>query len=172
MTVRDLGAAVIGYSDNTAANLLLKAIGGPEGLTRYARSVGDPVTRLDRTEPTLNTALDGDERDTTTPEAMLQDLRELLLADKLSAGSRQLLEGWLIANTTGDKRLRAGLPNGWRVGDKTGTGENGSLGDIAIVWPPDRAPILVVVYTQGSTAGEAKLNAAFAAVGRLVGEGF
>jgi beta-lactamase class A len=130
------------------------------------------MTRLDRTEPTLNTGLDGDERDTTTPGSMLQDPRELLLADNLSAASRQQLEAWLAANTTGNKRIRAGLPKGWRAGDKTGTGENGSTGDIAIVRPPNRAPILAVVYTQGSTVGPDKLNAVFAAVGRLVGERF
>ena len=172
MTVRELCAAAIEYSDSTAANLLLKTIGGPEGLTQYARSLGDAMTRLDRTEPTLNTGLDGDERDTTTPDWMLQDLRAILLADKLSAASRQQLEAWLVANTTGNKRIRAGLPKGWRVGDKTGTGENRSTGDIAIVWRPNRAPILVVVYTQGSTVGQDKLNAVFAAVGRLVGESF
>jgi beta-lactamase class A len=120
MTVRDLCAAAIEYSDNTAGNLLLKAIGGPEGLTQYARSLGGPMTRLDRTEPTLNTGLDGDERDTATPDSMLQDLRELLLTDKLSAASRQQLEAWLVANTTGNKRLRAGLPKDWRAGIRRG----------------------------------------------------
>jgi beta-lactamase class A len=172
MTLSDICAAAIDYSDNTAANLILKSIGGPEGLTGYLRSLGDPITRLDRIEPELNTALEGDERDTTTPASMLYDIQVLLLGDKLSAASRQQLETWLVANKTGDKRLRAGLPKDWRVGDKTGTGDNGALGDVAIVRPPNRGPILVVVYTHGSSEPLEKLNDAFAAVGKLVADTF
>jgi|HubBroStandDraft_6_1064221.scaffolds.fasta_scaffold00516_9 beta-lactamase class A len=171
MTVGALCAAAIDYSDNTAANLLLQTIGGPHGLTEFVRSLGDPITRLDRNEPTLNTAIKDDERDTTSPAAMLNDLKSLLLGDTLSAASRQQLEAWLVKNTTGDKRLRAGLPATWQVGDKTGTGENGARGDIAIVRPPNRAPILVAVYTAESAAPNEKINEAFAAIGRVVGDG-
>jgi beta-lactamase class A len=171
MTVGALCAAAIDYSDNTAANLLLQTIGGPHGLTEFVRSLGDPNTRLDRNEPTLNTAIKDDERDTTSPAAMLNDLKSLLLGDTLSAASRQQLEAWLVKNTTGDKRLRAGLPATWQVGDKTGTGENGARGDIAIVRPPNRAPILVAVYTAESAAPNEKINEAFAAIGRVVGDG-
>lgn len=172
MTVDALCAAAIDYSDNTAANLLLQTIGGPHGLTEFVRSLGDPITRLDRNEPTLNTAIKDDERDTTSPGAMLNDLKSLLLGDTLSPASRQQLEAWLVKNTTGDKRLRAGLPATWQAGDKTGTGENGARGDIAIVRPPNRAPILVVVYTVESAAPNEKIDEAFAAIGKVVGDGF
>jgi beta-lactamase class A len=172
MTVGALCAAAIDYSDNTAANLLLQTIGGPHGLTEFVRSLGDPITRLDRNEPTLNTAIKDDERDTTSPGAMLNDLKSLLLGDTLSPASRQQLEAWLVKNTTGDKRLRAGLPATWQAGDKTGTGENGARGDIAIVRPPNRAPILVVVYTVESAAPNEKIDEAFAAIGKVVGDGF
>ena len=172
MTLSDICAAAIEFSDNTAGNLILRTIGGPEGLTRYLRSLGDRFTRLDRIEPELNTAVEGDERDTTTPASMLRDLQVLLLGDKLSATSRQQLEAWLVANKTGDKRLRAGLPKDWRIGDKTGTGDNAALGDIAIVRPPNRNPILVVVYTHGSSAPAEKLNEVFSNVGKLIGATF
>jgi beta-lactamase class A len=172
MTVDALCAAAIEYSDNTAANLLLQTIGGPQGLTEFCRSLGDSVTRLDRNEPSLNTAIKGDERDTTTPAAMLDDLKSVLLDEKLSVAGRQRLEGWLVKNTTGDKRLRAGLPSIWQIGDKTGTGENAARGDLAIARPANRAPILIVVYTVESPAPDDKINAAFAAIGKLAGEEF
>jgi beta-lactamase class A len=173
MTLDALCAAAIEYSDNTAGNLLLQTIDGPHGLTEFVRSIGDPMTRLDRNEPTLNTAIKGDERDTTTPASMLTDLKSLLVDKKLSPASQQKLEGWLIKNTTGDKRLRAGLPLTWQVGDKTGTGpKNGATGDVAIARPPNREPILIVVYTFESSASSDKINQAFADVGRVVGEEF
>jgi beta-lactamase class A len=172
MTVDALCAAAVEYSDNTAANLLLQTIDGPNGLTEFVRSLSDPVTRLDRNEPTLNTAIQGDQRDTATPVAILNDLKLLVLGETLSAAGRQRLEGWLVKNTAGDKRLRAGLPSSWQVGDKTGTGENGARGDVAIARPPKRAPILIVVYTVESHAPDDKINAAFAAIGKLVAEDF
>jgi beta-lactamase class A len=172
MTVDALCAAAIDYSDNTAANLLLQTIGGPPGLTQFVRSLGDPITRLDHNEPALNAAVNGDEHDTTTPAAMLNDVKLLLLGETLSAAGRQRLEDWLIKNTTGDKRLRAGLPSIWQVGDKTGTGENGARGDVAIARPPNRAPILMVVYTVESLAPSNKIDEAFAKIGKLVGKSF
>jgi beta-lactamase class A len=172
MTLEGLCAAAIEYSDNTAGNLLLQTIGGPRALTQFARSLGDSITRLDRNEPTLNTAIKGDERDTTNPTSMLNDMKALLLGDTLSASGKQQLESWLTKNTTGNKRLRAGLPSTWQVGDKTGTGDNGAAGDIAIVRPPNRAPILIVVYTTESAASSDNINKAFAAVGKVVADSF
>jgi beta-lactamase class A len=172
MTVDALCAAAVEYSDNPAANLLLQTVGGPQGLTEFFRSLGDSVTRLDRNEPTLNTAIKGDERDTSTPATMLTDLKSVLMDEKLSVAGKQRLDGWLVKNTTGDKRLRAGLPSTWQIGDKTGTGENGARGDLAIALPPNRAPILIVVYTVESPAPDDNINAAFAAIGKLVGEEF
>ena len=173
MTISALCAAAIEYSDNTAANLLLGAIGGPEELTQYARSLGDAVTRLDRNEPALNSAIPGDPRDTTSPSAMRDDLNKVLVEKKaLSADSRKLLEQWLTGNTTGTAMIRAGVPSSWRVGDKTGSGKNGAINDIAICWPPDRAPVLITVYSVGSTASYAEHYAAIAKAGRIVATAF
>ena len=172
MTLAALCAAAVEYSDNTAANLLLQTIGGPEGLTRYARSLGDEQTRLDRLELYLNTAVPGDERDTTTPAAMVGNLRTLLLGDALSQSSRQLLDRWLGDNKTGDEMIRAGLPNDWKIGDKTGRGENGATNDIAIIRPPGKSPILLAIYFVGSTASPKARLTAIADVARIVVETF
>ena len=168
MSLGDLCAAAVSWSDNTAANLLLEVIGGPAGFTQYARSLGDTVTRLDRNEPTLNTAIPGDERDTTTPLAMLRDVQAVLLGGKLSDLSGRALEAWLIGDKVGDQRLRAGLPPSWRVGDKTGTGDNGTANTIAILWPPDRAPILATVFYTGSSASAEARNAVHKETGALI----
>jgi beta-lactamase class A len=172
MTLGALCDAALTLSDNTAGNLLLKAIGGPEGLTRYARILGDEKTRLDRMEPDLNSALPGDERDTTTPAAMLGNLRALLLGDALSAASRQQLDTWLANNQTGADMIRAGLPNDWKIGDKTGRGGHGATNDIAIIRPPGKAPILLAVYSVGSTAPSPARLAALAEVAKVVAETF
>src|SRR6187399_2891703 len=137
MTLAEICDAAVTLSDNTAANLLLAAIGGPPGLTAYVRGLGDEVTRLDRNEPSLNEALPDDPRDTTTPNAMASSLEALILGTAaLSAASREQLTAWLLANKTGDTRLRAGLAKDWRVGDKTGSGARGTANDIAVIWPP------------------------------------
>lgn len=172
MSVEDLAAAAIEWSDNTAANLLLAAIGGPSGYTSFARSLGDAQTRLDRNEPTLNTSIPGDARDTTTPRAMLEDLRRVLLGDILSTRSRKRLTGWMIGCKTADHRIRAGLPKGWKSGGKTGTGQNGSTNDIAILWPAGRKPVLLTVYYTGSKAGMGEREGAIADVARIVGKTF
>jgi beta-lactamase class A len=170
MTLAELCDAAVTLSDNTAGNLLLAALGGPAGLTAFARSLGDPVTRLDRIEPELNEAKPGDPRDTTSPAAMTANLRALVVGDALSAASRAQLTAWLAANKTGDTRLRARLPAGWRVGDKTGTGGNGSNNDVGVLWPPGRAPILVSAYLTETAVPPEQRNAAIAAVGQAVAE--
>lgn len=172
MSIAEMCNATVTLSDNTAGNLLLETFGGPSGLTVYARSLGDDVTRLDRIEPDLNESTPGDPRDTTSPAAMLAVMQRLLLGDALSAGSRERLTGWLIACKTGDKRLRAGLPAGWKVGDKTGTGGNGSANDIAIAWPPGRAPILITAYFTGSKISDDARSAVIADVARIATAGF
>lgn len=168
MSVSALCAAAIQYSDNTAANLLLSTVNGPSGLTAYLRGLGDSVTRLDRIEPELNSAVPGDPRDTTTPHAMAANLRRLLLGRELADASRVRLLDWLVGNTTGAAKLRAGLPGHWRVGDKTGMGANGATNDVAIVWPTPEAPLLVAAYLTESTAPASVRNAALADVGQLI----
>lgn len=172
MTVSRMAEAAVEDSDNTCANLLLESLGGPPGVTAYARALGDPVTRLDRTEPELNTAVVGDPRDTTTPQAMLDDLRRLVLGDALSKASRTLLTGWLAGCHTAAARIPAGLPAGWKSGNKTGTGANGSTNDVAIIWPPGRTPILLSVYFTGSTIGPVAREAVIADVSRIVSRAF
>jgi beta-lactamase class A len=168
MTLSEICAAAMTFSDNTAGNLILVSLGGPQALTAYARSLGDAVTRLDRTEPTLNESVPGDLRDTTTPSAMLKTLQTLLLGKALSPASKEQLTSWMVGNKTGDTRLRAGLPAGWKVGDKTGAGERGSTNDVGIIWPPNRPPVLVAIYLTETSAPADKRNAALAAVGRAV----
>ncbi|MGA7710392.1 MAG: class A beta-lactamase [Rhizomicrobium sp.] len=172
MAISALCQAAVEFSDNTAANLLLETIGGPAGWTRFARTLGDSVSRLDRTELALNSAIPGDARDTTTPAAMLQDMKKVLLENTLSDVSRQELQAWMIANTIGAHRLRAGLPKDWRAGDKTGTSFKDASNDIAIIWPPDRAPILACVYFAESGLPDEARDAAIADVGRVIGGGF
>ncbi|WKB55288.1 class A beta-lactamase [Eleftheria terrae] len=173
LTVREACHATMTVSDNGAANLLLPLIGGPAGLTEFLRRhCDDPVTRLDRTEPQLNSNLAGDPRDTTTPRAMVETTRRLATGTVLSERSRTQLCGWLEAATTGMSRLRAGLPAGWRAGDKTGTGANGAANDVAIAWPPGRPPIVLAVYMRGSRQALEQLNAVHAEVARIVSARF
>ncbi len=146
MTLEALCAAAISLSDNTAANLILETIGGPKGFTEFARSLGDEFTRLDRMEPELNLASPGDERDTTTPAAMCASLQRLLTSDVLNKESRARLEGWMVANETGAKMIRASVSADWKVGDKTGRSGKGATNDIAIVRPPSGGPIFIAIY--------------------------
>ncbi len=168
ISVAELCRASIEISDNGAANLLLGRLGGPAGLTAYLRGLGDAVTRLDRLEPELNSNLPDDPRDTTTPAAMAALLQTLFTGTALSQASRERLTGWLVASRTGLGRLRAGVPAGWSVGDKTGSGARGAVNDVAIVWPPGRAPWVVAVYTSGSAAPVTLLNSAHEQVMKLV----
>jgi beta-lactamase class A len=169
MSLAEICEAAITLSDNTAGNLLLANLGGPEGLTAYARSLGDTVTRLDRNEPDLNEAIPADVRDTTSASAMLSDLRALITGNALTSASRERLVDWLVGNKTGDARLRAGFPREWRVGDKTGSGERGTTNDVAVVWPSaNRSPLFVSVYLTGSSPEADHRNATLAMVARLI----
>lgn len=169
MSVRDLCAAAITWSDNAAANVLLTGLGGPAGLTSFVRHLGDEVTRFDRIEPELNSNLPDDPRDTTTPRAMVDLLLHVFTQDAISLSSRALLIDWMTASRTGLERVRAGLPHNWQAADKTGTGANGAFNDLVITWPPERRPILIAVYMSGSTLDAKQLAAAHADIGKLVG---
>ena len=167
MTMAELCAATITTSDNAAANLIMASYGGPAALTAYLRQLGDNVTRIDRWEPELNVKHPDQPMDTTTPRAMVSNLQRLVLGDALSPASRQLLTTWLINNTTGGKRLRAGVPADWRVGEKTGTFQT-DANDSGVMWPPNRAPLIVSAYLADSPADGATKDATIAEVGRLV----
>jgi beta-lactamase class A len=167
MTMAQLCEATVTTSDNTAANLILKSFGGPDAVTRFARSLDDAVTRLDRYEPELNQPTAENLLDTTSPAAMAGTLHKLLLADGISPSSRRLLNNWLRNNTTGEKRLKAGLPASWKIGDKTGT-SNTAANDIGIIWPEHYTPLLVTAYLADTTAGNIVKEATLAAVGELV----
>ncbi|ANP46475.1 class A beta-lactamase [Candidatus Viadribacter manganicus] len=180
MSILELCRAAVVVSDNTAANLLLRIADGPPGLTNFIRSTGDGITRLDRIEPELNVVPLGEERDTTTPDAMVRTLQRILLETGavpetiLSGSHRERIIGWMVESPTGRERLRAGIPSSWRVGDKTGTwhGENNATNDVAIAWPPNGAPIVIASYLHGSTVEPAQRNAAHAEIARIIVEQF
>ena len=172
MSVRALCQAAIEYSDNTAANLLLRTLGGPDYVTTYARSLGDSRTRLDRNEPGLNAAVPGDERDTTTPAAMVANLQKLLTGSVLFPPSHRALKSWLMGCATGTNCIRAGVPAGWRVGDKTGSGAHATRNDIAVLYRPNRAPMLVAAYYTGSSTSSDARDEVLAEVGRIVSSTF
>jgi beta-lactamase class A len=152
MTVAELAEATQTTSDNPAANLLLKLVGGPPGLTAILRTAGDTTTRLDRFEPQLNLVTGNDLRDTTTPTAMAHTTARMLTGDWLSAASRETLTAWMVATTTGKQRIRAGLPKDWRAGDKTGTATaphmRDKYNDIAIAWPPGKTPLVITAFLE------------------------
>lgn len=146
MTIFDLCDAAMVYSDNTAANLLMKILGGPQAVTEFARSIGDETFRIDRWEPELNSAVPGDSKDTTTPDAMAKSLQKLALGDVLTGVQRDQLQIWLKSNKTGNDSIRAGMPKGWTVGDKTGGGDFGTTNDIAVLWPQTGKPVVLSLY--------------------------
>ena len=168
MNVAALCHAILTRSDNTAANLLLETIGGPQAVTKFCRSLGDPVTRLDRTELSLNECLEGDPRDTTSPSAMADNMQSVLLGEVLSRRSRNQLTLWMESNLTGLDRLRAKLPENWRVADKTGSNGKHTSNDIAAIWPPGKSPIIVAAFVTQCVGPEEKRAAILAEVGRLV----
>jgi beta-lactamase class A len=170
MTVADLLAAMMTVSDNTAANLLLASVGGPEGLTAFLRRLGDAVTRLDRSEPALNEGRPGDPRDTTTPAAMIATLRALTLGEVLAPASRERLVALMAGNRVSGGLLRARLPEGWRVADRSGAGGFNTRGVVGLVWPAGaRPPLLVTAYlTDGPQRALAARDAVLAEVGATI----
>jgi beta-lactamase class A len=172
MSVRELCEAVVVHSDNAAANVLITGMGGPQGLTQFFRSIGDDVSRLDRMEPALNANTSGDARDTTTPRAMVDTMLKIFTQDVLSLTSRAVLIDWMNASKRGLDRVRAGLPRGWAIGDKTGTGENGAINDLVIAYPPQRRPVLIAVYMSDSLLPTKDLIAAHAEIGGVLGKQF
>ena len=165
MTVGELCAAAITMSDNSAGNLLLDTLGGPAGLTAFLRTIGDNVTRLDRRETQLNEALPGDVRDTTTPASMATTLRKLLTTPSLSARSQQQLLLWMVDDRVAGPLIRAVLPAGWFIADKTGAGERGSRGIVALLGPDGKAERIVVIYLRDTAATMAERNQQIAGIG-------
>jgi beta-lactamase class A len=170
MTVAELCEAAITRSDNTAANLVLEELGGPQAVTEFARSIGDTRTRLDRWETELNTAVPGDPRDTTTPASVGEGYRALVLGDALPAPEKRQLTAWLLASTTGADRIRAGVPTTWRTADKTGTGAYGSANDVAVTWTPDGTPLVMAILTTKAEQNAEYDNAAVAAAAEVAAE--
>ncbi|MFI6264979.1 class A beta-lactamase [Micromonospora sp. NPDC051006] len=162
MSLRQLCDAAVRYSDGTAGNLLLRELGGPAQLTAYVRSLGDTVTRMDRIEPDIVSAIPGDPRDTTSPRALGADFQRIVLGDALPADRRAFLRDLLERNTTGARRIRAGVPRGWTVADKTGTGDYGTANDIGVVWPPNSAPLVLAIMSSRA-AGDAEYDQALLA---------
>lgn len=168
MAVGDLCAAAIQYSDNTAGNLLLRQIGGPQGLTRFFRSIGDRVSRLDRWETELNTAVPGDPRDTTTPEAIGSSLQRVTLGGALARADRSQLVTWLKGTITSGERFRAGLPQDWVVADKTGTGDYASVNDIGVAWTTKGTPLVLAVLSTKPAQDAPADNALIADTARIL----
>lgn len=168
LSVETLCDAIVRYSDNPAANLLLKEVGGPAALTAYARTIGDRDFRLDRWETELNSAIPGDPRDTTTPKAMAGTVHALLLGEALPALQRGMLKDWMLRNTTGTETIRAGLPATWAAAEKTGAGAYGARNDVGVLYPPGRAPIVLVVFTATAREQAESRTEIVAAVARLV----
>ena len=152
MTLGELAAASVQHSDNTAANLVVEHLGGPAGFDAALSRIGDDTTEVTRTEPSLNEWVPGDRRDTTTPRALTADLRAYVLGDVLSGEERELLSTWLVDHSLGDTLVRAGTPQGWTVGDKSGAAAYGTRNDIAAIWPPSGSPIVIAVMSSRTEA--------------------
>ncbi|MFD3537541.1 class A beta-lactamase [Streptomyces sp. NPDC058664] len=168
MTVGELCDAALRHSDNTAANLLLRELGGPTAVTRFARSIGDGRTRVDRWEPEVNSAEPWRRTDTSTPRAIGRTYGRLVLGDALPGRDRERLTGWMLANTTSDERFRKGLPAGWLLADKTGSGRYGGSNDVGVAWPPGGGPVLLAVMTTRSEEDAAPVDALVAEAAALL----
>ncbi len=147
MTLGEIAEAAVRSSDNTAGNILFHKIGRPEGYEKALRQIGDRVTMSDRLETELNEAIPGDIRDTSTAKAIATNLKAFTVGNALPDHKRKVLTEWMKGNATGDKLIRAGVPTDWIVGDKSGAGSYGTRNDIAIVWPPNRAPIIIAILS-------------------------
>ncbi|MEU6213862.1 class A beta-lactamase [Streptomyces sp. NPDC047023] len=172
LTVAELCSAAIAQSDNAAANLLLRELGGPGAVTRLCRSLGDRTTRLDRWEPALNSAEPWRVEDTTSPRAIAGTYERLVLGDALEPRDRERLTGWLLANTTSSARFRAGLPADWALGDKTGAGSYGTNNDVGIAWPPGRPPVLLSVLSTMPEQAAPREDALIARTAKLLADAF
>ncbi|TNH41791.1 class A beta-lactamase [Photorhabdus luminescens] len=168
MNWQQLCSAAVSYSDNTAANLIAKKVGGPAAMNLFFSGLGDSVTHLDRYEPELNSAIPGDERDTTTPVAVSQTLQKLTLGEVLKPSSRQQLVEWMRDDKVADALLRSVLPAGWKIADKTGAGDYGSRSIISIVWPKNSSPLIVAIYITQTEATIVQSNEAIARIGKIL----
>jgi beta-lactamase class A len=168
MSLKDIADAAIRYSDNTAGNLLFNELAGPAGFETVLREIGDKVTKSDRLEPDLNLTVPEDSRDTSTPKALAQSLQAFVVSDLLSSEKRELMTNWLVGSTTGDTLIRAGVPEGWVVGDKSGAGSYGTRNDIAIVWPPDHGPIVIAILSDRTAEDAAYDDALIAEAAEIV----
>lgn len=166
MTLQTLCSAVMSQSDNTAANALLRVLGGPESLTHQLRTWNDNITRLDRREPELN-LLEGI-KDTTTPKAITTTLKHLLKDDLLTPKSRRQLSEWLMSNQYSQHQLKAGLPSNWKVADRTGAASDGALGIIAEITPPNHKPIYAAIYVSATASSRTEVKAIFAQIGEMI----
>jgi beta-lactamase class A len=168
MSLKEISEAAIRYSDNTAGNLLFNEIGGPAGFEAALREIDDKVTESDRFEPDLNFTTPGDSRDTSTPRALATSLQAFVVSDVLPSEKRALMTDWLVGNATGDTLIRAGVPEGWVVGDKSGAATYGTRNDIAIVWPPEREPIIIAILSDRTTEDAAYDDALLAEAAKIV----
>ncbi len=166
----ELCQATLTTSDNTAANLILQAIGGPQAVTEFVRALGDSVTRLDRWETELNEAAPHDERDTSTPNAMVSNLEKLVVGNALSPQSKNQLREWLVNNEVADGLFRSQIPDEWVIGDRTGAGGFGSRSITAVIWPPEREPTIVAFYITETDASFEERNSAIAELGSVIRE--
>ncbi|NUZ08291.1 class A beta-lactamase [Piscinibacter koreensis] len=168
LSIAELCRGAVELSDNTCANLLLARVGGPPALTAFWRAIGDTVSRLDDGEPLLNRTPPGRPENTTTPAAMATTLRRMVLGDVLAPPSRERLTQWMLNCRTGANRLRAGLPPGWPIANRTGSNGKDASGDIAVIWPASGGPLVVSVYTRAGAPTAAQLEALYTGVARLV----
>lgn len=168
MSLKDIADAAIRYSDNTAGNLLFNELGGPAGFEQALREIGDMVTESARFEPDLNFTVPGDSRDTSTPRAVATSLQAFVVGDLLSSEKQAIMRDWLVGNTTGNTLIRAGVPEGWVVGDKSGAGSYGTRNDIAIVWPPNRDPIIIAILSDRNTEDATYDDALIAEAAKIV----